>query len=113
MTNSFEWILELKDSIDISKYMNNDYNDMIEQIGLENTLKLIERCQRTTIYFSTSPIDKLKALYVLQHKSEDSKVLARKLKVSERFVQKVCEKNNIEPDNFDLFKEGDNDGNSD
>ena len=82
---------ELVNEVEWEKILSGELKEVAELIGIENTLKLLERFGKTHIYFTDKSLLELKKLYILAHCEEDmgAKDLARLLKVSERFVFQV------------------------
>lgn len=85
MKTNFAWIKELN----FTKHLPDEYNDMIDVIGVDKFLELLERFSKTSIYFSEKPFERLKREYILKNGQSEPKELARKLNVSERFVYGV------------------------
>jgi Mor family transcriptional regulator len=95
-----DWLKE----IDYEKILPEEYNEIIELIGLDNFIKLFERFSKLSLYFSETPINRAKKEYVKMAKRQGStpREIARKLGVSERFVYGVISEKHL--DNYNLFE---------
>lgn len=102
------WIKEL----DFTPHFTEEYNEIVELIGLDNFLKLFHRFKKMPVYFTETPIVKLKKEYIkkcaAKINSGDVSInkLAFKLDVSERFIYGVLADKNS--DNYHLFDEDSN-----
>ena len=83
-----DWIQELE----WQKLLPGEMKEVAEIIGIENTLKLMEKFGKTHVYFTEKPLMEMKRLYIELHLDDEdvrAQDLARCLKVSERFVFQV------------------------
>lgn len=93
------WIKDL----DYKKHFSAEYNDMIDLIGLDNFLKLLDHFSKTTVYFTEKPIQSLHGEFIKKHPDIPAKEIARQLNVSERFVYDM--RKSVPPKNLELFGE--------
>ncbi len=96
---NYDWIKETN----YEEKFPEEYRTIIDLIGLENFLKLLSQFAKTPIYFSERPIDELKKEYILKHKGESPRELARILGMSERGVYKILSSTGYAPGQLNLF----------
>jgi len=77
------WIIEIPNYLD---YFTPEEREIIELIGLENTLKLIEHFGGTAVYFSRSSLTQLKKAYVIKNKHIHYNDAARLLDVAKTTI---------------------------
>lgn len=100
-----DWIKEL----DFTPHLTEEYLEIIDLIGLDNFIKLFNRFKKMPVYFTETPIIKLKKEYIklsaerIQRNEISINKLAYTLDVSERFIYNVLADNNC--DNYNLFEE--------
>jgi carbamoylphosphate synthase small subunit len=82
---NLDWVKE----IDYNKYLDDEYSEIVELIGIDNFLKLINRYGKMNMYFSTKPLDKLREVYIKKNRRADVKDLARTLEVSTKYIYNV------------------------
>jgi len=94
----YEWIKELN----FTEHFPPDYMEMIEIIGIDKFLILLEKFGKTNFYFALTPIATLQEEYIKKNKHVRASELARKIDTSERTVFRVLNggRNN---DNLNLF----------
>jgi hypothetical protein len=99
---ALDWIKNM----DYAAYFPEEYNEMIELIGIDKFLTVYERFSKTQIYFSEKPLNALRREYILKNPETEAKELARKLDVSDRYIYKV--RGGRDPDTIDMFTEDEN-----
>lgn len=100
MKNGYEWIKE----VDYEEELKGDYRTMVELIGIDSFITLLEYFVKTSVYFSELPLGPLKKLYVEKCAGEKSvKEITRILNVSERFVYEVWNKKQLDESQLDMF----------
>lgn len=93
-------------TLDYNKYLNGDMKDIADLIGIENLLKLINRFNKTPIYFSDKCLLTLKKEYIKSQRGKiEPRVIARLLDVSERYIYNVYEEKNggASADQLEIF----------
>jgi Mor family transcriptional regulator len=83
-----DWIQELE----WQKLLPGEMKEVAEIIGIENTLKLMEKFGKTHVYFTEKPLLEMKRLYIGLHLNDEdvrAQDLARMLNMSERYVFNV------------------------
>lgn len=88
MPNKYEWLKE----VDYNKIITGDLKNILEIVGIDSFIKLYEQFCSTSIYFSEKFIFNAKREYIKNNPASSTKELARKLMISEWFVQ-VTKKN--------------------
>lgn len=78
--------------VDYKQHLTGDMKDIADLIGIENLLKLINRFNKTPIYFSDKCLLELKKEYIRQQRGKmEPRIIARLLDVSERYIYNVYE----------------------
>jgi len=89
-----DWIKELSEK-EIEEFLEGDLQIVYQYCGLEALCLLWENLSGLNIYISTKPLRALQRLYIKKHfNGINIKELARKLKVSEKFVYNVINDGN-------------------
>jgi len=95
----YEWIKELS----FSDYFPPDYMEMIEIVGIDKFLIMLERFGKTNFYFSLTSIEQMQKAYIIKNKDIPASKLARKLDASERTVFRTLNGDKV-TDNLNLFE---------
>jgi len=94
-----EWTKE----IDYTKHLTGDQRDIAELIGIQNLLKLIDRFNKTPVYFSDKCLLSMKREYILENVGGASpKQLARMLDLSERYVYEIINERHLGDSQLEL-----------
>jgi len=96
---NYDWVKETN----YEEKFPEEYKAIINEIGLDNFLKLFRLFAKTPIYFSERPIYELKKEYILKHKNKPPRELARILGMSERGVYKILNETGFAPEQMNLF----------
>lgn len=96
----YGWIKDIPDFI---KYFTPDLQQQIELIGFENFMTIYEVFAKTTVLYSTKPIQELQKQWAINNPHVHYAEAARILGVSEKTIYKWRQNNNT--DNLDLFEE--------
>ncbi len=79
--------LSWMDDIDMEDILDGDCSLIVETCGADTMRLLWENCSSMSLYISTKPITIAKKRYIQKHyDGTNTKRLARKLEVSEKFV---------------------------
>lgn len=95
----YDWVHD----IDL-RGISGEFLELVELIGVENTLKLYERFGKQQLYFSEKPLTQLKRLYILKHRHLAPKELARRLNLSEREIYYILQEHGINDRQHELFE---------
>lgn len=99
MTDNYSWVSQIQ----WQENLDGDNLLIAETIGLENYIKLVTILAKTTMYFSTKPLDELRPIYIKQNPQKTPKELAREMGVSERYVQIIRAESELKKNQGDLF----------
>jgi len=75
---------------------------MINIVGIDKFLLLLEEFQKSSFYFSTDRIEVMKREYIIKNKKLGVRELAKTTRFSEGHVYSILRKHS---DNFNLFEE--------
>lgn len=98
--SKYEWVMELN----FTDHFSVEYLDMIEIVGIEKFLLILQTFGKSNVYFSLASIGTLQKEYVEKNKQIRTPELARKLGISEWTVQKF-KKDGTDTNAMDLFEE--------
>lgn len=96
----YEWIKSIPE---FEKYFGDDHRLIIDMVGTDNYLKLLEHFSKTGIYFGSASINALKKEWTLKNKEVPPNEAARTLDVSTKTIYNWRQE--AGPDNYDLFEE--------
>lgn len=83
---NYDWIKE----IDYKAHLKGDIRLIIDIIGMDNYLRLVETFGKTQLYISDQSLIKIKRTYIKRYYHKHTiKELSQMLDVSESFVRKV------------------------
>jgi len=92
--NELDWLKELKEE-DITKELTHDIKLIYDACGLDVLISLWLHFSSIGFYISTAPLTEIKRIYAKRfHNNTNSKQLAIKLGVSERFIYAAQEEKN-------------------
>lgn len=95
----YDWVKELP----YTNFFPSEFIEIIEVVGIDKFLILLEKFGKTNVYFSLASISSLQEEYVKKNKHLRAADLARKLDASERNVYNIL-KDEKDPDQFDLYE---------
>lgn len=97
---NFDWI---KDVPDFEKYFPPDLQGQINILGFDDYMKLHVEYEKTSVFYSSSPITALKKAWAIKNKDVPYYEAARLLGVSEKTIYNWRESKNT--DNMNLFED--------
>jgi len=101
---NYKWANDLN----VSELLTGEMKEICELIGVESFLLLIDRFNKTPIYFSDRVLLPMKRAYIIKRRGEvEARQLARELEVSERFIYNVFEEasGGVDKRQLDMFGE--------
>lgn len=96
--SEFSFVKEL----DYKKRFNEDELDMIDVVGVDKFLLLLEKFQKRSFYFSTERIEVMKREYVLKNKKMPVRELVKATGFAEGTIYSILRNDNS--DNLNLFE---------
>lgn len=105
----FEWVKTIPD---YQEYLKENYKTILDVIGIDKFLELMDVYKKTNLYFSEKPIQYLRKLYVKQNLHLPTGEIARNIGCSEQFVQQCISEmtskyKNKKIENLNLFEDQD------
>ncbi len=98
MTGEFSFVKELN----YKKFFNDDELRIIEIVGIEKFLLLLEEFKKRSVYFSTERIEVMKREYVLKNKKTPVKELVKKTGFAEGTIYSIIRSDrSADPSLFD------------
>lgn len=97
--SEFSFVKEM----DWKDYFNETELSIIEVVGIDKFLLLLERHQKSSFYFSTERIEIMKKDFILKNKKLGIKELMRRTRFSESHIYAILRNSN--EDNYKLFDE--------
>jgi hypothetical protein len=75
--------------IEWQKELQGDYRMIAQLVGIDNFIALMETFEKTPVYFSTSPFERLLEKYIFLAEDISVKDLARETGKSERSIRRI------------------------
>ena len=88
--------------LDYKKHFNEDELRMIEIVGIDKFLILLEEFKKRSIYFSTERVEVMKREYILKNRKKPVRDLVKITGFAEGTIYSILRNDNS--DNYDLFK---------
>lgn len=97
--SEFSFVKEM----DWKNYFNETELSIIEVVGIDKFLLLLERHQKSSFYFSTERIEIMKRDFIIKNRKLGIKELMRHTRFSESHIYSILRSAN--DDNLNLFEE--------
>ncbi len=82
---NYTWLKEVKDTT----VLPDEYQEIIDLIGLDNFIKLLNEFDKSAVYISGKKLLPLLIQFIKQNKEIPTKKIARMLNLSTRYIYKL------------------------